>query len=129
MPYFWFIAIALFLFMAGVGLYQPVQQRFKAQKFKRNALRFLTPRVWFGAEGVYHEALGYTSLENLEKVSDHTRSVKTIKFTTIVDGGNESDYFYPVSFTVPSGYEKQASQLVRRYRQERLRALAGDSDS
>ena len=122
MPMIFLSAGVLILLMAGVGLFQPIQERNKARKYRRKALRVPGPRVWFGPEGVYHEVFGYTSLKELEKVTDHTRSAKTIKVTITIDGGDSgSTYSHPVSFAVPSGCEQQASELVRRYRQERLR--------
>ncbi|MCJ7623453.1 MAG: hypothetical protein MUO76_08105, partial [Anaerolineaceae bacterium] len=78
------------------------------------AQRILEPRVWFGSEGVYHEFFGYTSLKELYKVS-HSKRKKTIKFTLDYDGDISL-----LEIPVPFGYEQQAAQLVRRYRQERL---------
>ena len=65
MPVIWISALAVFLLFLGIGLFQPIQNRRKAQRHRRKAQR--------------------------------------------------------VSFSVPSGCEQQAAQLVRRYRQERLR--------
>jgi hypothetical protein len=88
----------------------------------------LVPHIWFASDRVYHETLGYTSLKELEKVTDQTRSRNAIKFTisvTIVAGGSDyssiSTQLQHISFTVPSGCEQHASQLLHRYRQERLR--------
>jgi hypothetical protein len=126
MPIILICAVAVVILLAGVGLFQPIQERNKARKYRRKALRVLEPRVWFGAEGVYHEASGYTSLKELRNVNDHTKTRQTIKFTIeVTTGGGSSSpmatYHQPVSFAVPSGYEQQAARLVRRYRQERLR--------
>jgi hypothetical protein len=128
MPIILISAGAVFLLFVGVGLFQPVNERNKARKYRQKALRTLEPRVWFGAEGVYHEAFGYTLLKELKSVKDRTKTLKTIEFTikatTIIGGrgsSSESTYYQPVSFSVPSGHEGQAAQLVRRYRQERLR--------
>jgi arginine exporter protein ArgO len=120
MPMVLLSAGAVLLLMVGVGLFQPIQQRNKARKYRRKALRVSDPRVWFGAEGVYHEVFGYTSLKELEKITDHTRSAKTIKVKITMGGTSGSTYSHPVSFAVPSGCEQQASELVCRYRQERL---------
>jgi hypothetical protein len=127
-PVFAIVAVALLILMIGVGLFQPVKERWSARKYRRRALRVLEPRVWFGPDGVYHETLGYTSLKRLVDVTDQTRSRKRIEFvvevTTIFGGGgfsSESVDHQPVWFRVPSGYEQQAAGLVRRYRQERLR--------
>jgi hypothetical protein len=127
-PIFAIVAVALLILMIGVGLFQPVKERWSARKYRRRALRVLEPRVWFGPDGVYHETLGYTSLKRLVDVTDQTRSRKRIEFvvevTTIFGGGgfsSESVDHQPVWFRVPSGYEQQAAGLVRRYRQERLR--------
>ncbi|VAW41571.1 hypothetical protein MNBD_CHLOROFLEXI01-2142 [hydrothermal vent metagenome] len=127
MPAILITAGAVLLLLLGVGLIQPIQKRYQAQKYRRKALQTLTPRVWFGAEGVYHEIFGFTSLKKLKGVSDHTRKLKTIKFTIEVTsflGGAKSysklTHYVPVSFSVPTGHEQQASQLVRRYRQEQL---------
>lgn len=123
MPFIFIGAAVVLLLLIGIGLFQPLQERNKARIYRRKALRILQPRVWFGAEGVYHEASGYTSLKELKKVS-HTKTRQTIKFTIEVTsgGGDEpmATYDLPVSFAVPTGYEQQAAHLVRRYRQERL---------
>lgn len=117
-----FIAIAIVVVFAGAGLFQPLRQRYDARMYRRNAMRAREPRVWFGARGVYHEALGYTSLKMLEKVIDHTKSRREITFTvTMTAGGIEDVWSQPVAFPVPSGCEQEAAQLVLRYRQERLR--------
>ena len=128
MPVILIVAVAVFLLFVGVGLFQPVQGRNKARKFRQKALQILEPRVWFGAEGVYHEAFGYTSLKELKNVKDRMKTLKaiefTVKVTTIIGSSgfsSESTHYQPVSFPVPSGYEGQAAQLVRRYRQDRLR--------
>jgi hypothetical protein len=126
MPIIFFCAGAVTMLFAGVGLLQPIQERREARRYRRNALRVPAPRIWFGAEGIYHESLGYTSLKKLRDVKNHTRSRQTVVFTIEVTfgmGGDspESKQDVPVTFLVPSGYEQQAAQLVRRYRQERLR--------
>jgi hypothetical protein len=127
-PIFTVVAGGLLVLMICVGLLQPVKQRWDAGKYRRRALRVPEPRVWFGPDGAYHETLGYTLLKRLANVTDRTRSRKRIKFvvvvTTVIGGGDsasESEDHVPVWFRVPSGYEKQAGELVRRYRQERLR--------
>ena len=124
MPFIFFVAAAVFLLLVGIGLFQPLQRRHVARTYRRKALRVLQPRVWYGAQGVYHETSGYTSLKELKKAS-HSKTRKTIKLTIEVTSGGGGDeimaaYNLPVSFAVPSGYEKQAAHLVRRYRQERL---------
>jgi hypothetical protein len=106
----------IFFLCLGIGLFQPLQTRFKAQLFRRRAQGILEPRVWFGSEGVYHEFFGYTSLEDLSKVTHHRKRKKAIKFTIKYD-----THTYRLEIPVPSGYEQQAKDLVRRYRQERLR--------
>jgi apolipoprotein N-acyltransferase len=128
MPVIWISALAVFLLFLGVGLFQPIQNRQKAQRHRRKAQRVSKPRIWFSSDGVYHETLGYTSLKELEKVTDQTRTRNAITFTisvTTVFGGSDhsssSTHSQRVSFSVPSGFEQQAAQLVRRYRQERLR--------
>ena len=72
MPIILICAVAVLVLFAGVGLFQPLQERNKAKKYRRKALRVLEPRVWFGAEGAYHEASGYTSLKELKNVNDHS---------------------------------------------------------
>jgi hypothetical protein len=117
--------VVFFLFF-GAGLIQPIQARLQARKYRRRALRVTEPRVWFGADGIYHEAFGYTSLKELVKVGDHVKRRKAIRFTaeeTTSSGSDEpgpTTYRLPTLFHVPSGYEEQASRLVRRYRAERL---------
>jgi len=120
MPTIFICAGAVLLLLVGAGLFQPIQERNNARKYRRKALRVREPRVWFGAEGVYHEAFGYTSLKELKDVNDRTKTLKTIKFTVKVSLPH-SIHYQPVSFLVPSGYKQQAARLVRRYRQERLR--------
>ena len=67
---FYICAVAVVLLFAAVGLFQPIRERHRARAFRRNALRVSRRRVWFGAEGVYHEAFGYDSLKNLQRVID-----------------------------------------------------------
>lgn len=126
-PYLQLTAGGVFLLFLSVGLIQPLQERWKARRFRRKALRVRQPRVWFGAEGIYHETFGRTSLKTLVKVSDLVSRRHVIRFTTeetvsmgAEGGGSDTTYRLPTVFPVPSGYEEQASQLVRRYRAERL---------
>jgi hypothetical protein len=125
MPIIFICAGAVVVLFAGAGLVQPLLTRRNAQRYRQKALRVREPRVWFGAEGIYHEALGYTSLKELKNVSDHIQARRTITFTTevTVGGGDEpmTTFDQPTAFSVPSGCEQQAAQLVRRYRQERMR--------
>jgi uncharacterized membrane protein HdeD (DUF308 family) len=113
-------AVAVFLLLLGVGLFQPIVARYNARRYRQKALRVPEPRVWFAADGIYHETLGYTSLKDLVKVIDQTRSHKSIQFTITVATDTSTDSV-PCSLPVPAGCETQAAQLVRRYRQERLR--------
>ena len=128
-PIFMICAVAAFFLLVGVGLFQPLQQRNKARKYLRRTLRVLAPRVWFGRDGIYHEAFGYTSLKDLEKVNDHRKKLKTIKFTvkvvTVMGSSgrfSRSIDFVPLSFSVPSGYDEEAARLVHRYRLELLQS-------
>jgi hypothetical protein len=127
MPIIIICALAVFLLLLGIGLFQPAKARYDALKYRKQALRVPEPRFWFGPEGVYDEAFGFTSLEELVEVNDHTKSKQSIKLTvlaTAVRGTTPnisiSKYEVPVSFPVPAGHEQEAGQLVRRYRQERL---------
>jgi hypothetical protein len=117
----WFGAGAVFLLFLGAGLSQPMIARYKANHYRRKCLRVAQPRVWFASDGIYHEALGHTSLKELVKVTDQTRSRKTIQFTLAVSTESSTD-LVAIPFPVPSGYEERAGRLVRRYRQERLLA-------
>jgi hypothetical protein len=117
----WIGAVTVFLLLLGIGLFQPVMARYEAYRYQRKALRVSEPRVWFASDGIYHETLGYTSLKELEKVTDRTRSRKAIQFTLGVSTDTStSSVAYP--FAVPAGCEERAGRLVRRYRQERLRS-------
>jgi len=115
----WIGAVAVFLLLLGIGLFQPVMARYEAYRYHRKALCVSEPHVWFASDGIYHETLGYTSLKELEKVTDQTRSRKAIQFTLSVSTDTSySSVAYP--FPVPTGYEERAGTLTRRYRQERL---------
>jgi hypothetical protein len=116
----WITAAAVFLLLLGIGLFQPMAARYNADRYRRKCLRVAEPRVWFASDGVYHEALGHTSLKELEKITDQTRSRKAITFTITVST-ESSDYLAAIPFPVPSGCEERAGILVRRYRRERLR--------
>jgi len=112
-------AVAIFLLLVGIGLFQPVFARYKAYLYRHKALRVAEPRVWFGPDGIYHETLGYTSLKELVKVTDQTVSRKRIKFTqAVITDTYDSSISYAVP--VPTGCEDRAARLVRRYRQERI---------
>lgn len=120
-------ALAVFLLLLGIGVFQPTKARYDATQYRRQALRVREPRFWFGPNGIYDEAFGFTSLKELVEVNDHTKSRQSIKFmvlATAVRGTQPwisvSKYEVPVSFPVPAGREKEAGQLIRRYRQERL---------
>ncbi len=115
----WIGAVAVFLLLLGIGLFQPVVARYEAYRYQRKALCISEPRVWFASDGIYHETLGYTSLKELEKVTDQTRPRKAIQFTlTVSTDTSNSSVAYP--FPVPTGCEERAGRLARRYRQERL---------
>ena len=117
----WMSAVAVFLLLLGIGLCQPVMARYDAYRYLRKALYVSEPRVWFASEGIYHETLGYTSLKEVEKVTDQTRSRKAIIFTLLVSTDTvTSSVAYP--FPVPTGCEERAGRLARRYRQERFRS-------
>jgi hypothetical protein len=115
----WITAVVVFLLLLGIGLFQPGVARLNANRYRRKALRVAEPRVWFTSDGVYHEALGHTSLKGLEKVIDQTRSGKAIQFTLTVST-ESSTYSTAIPFPVPSGCEERAGRLVLRYRQECL---------
>ena len=118
-PMLQFTAVGIFLLLVGIGLFEPVVERYNANHYRRKALRVAEPRVWFASDGIYHETLGHTSLEELTKVTDQTRSRKAIQFTLEISTDTSTDLMrYPVP--VPSGCEERAAKLVRRYRQERL---------
>ena len=114
-------AAAIFRLLVGIGLFQPVVARYEAARYRRKALRIAAPRVWFAADGIYHETLGYTSLKDLEKVTNQTSSRSAIRFTlTVSSDTSDSSVGYHVP--VPIGCEDQAGRLVHRYRQEYLSA-------
>ncbi|MGB2962390.1 MAG: hypothetical protein WBB69_00200 [Anaerolineales bacterium] len=115
----WITAIVVFLVLLGIGLFQPMVARYNANRYRRKSLRIAEPRVWFASDGIYHETLGHTSLKDLEKVTDQTRSRKAIQFTLAVSTETSTD-LVAIPFPVPSGCEERAGRLVRRYRQERL---------
>ena len=118
-PVMQFTAVGIFLLLVGIGLFQPMVARYNANCYRRKALRVAEPRVWFASDGIYHETLGHTSLKELEKVTDQTRSRKAISFTLLISTDTyDSLMSYP--FPVPVGCEERAGRLVRRYRQERL---------
>jgi len=109
----------VFLLLVGIGLFQPLADKYRAGRYRQKALRIAEPHVWFGPDGIYHETLGHTSLKELHKVTDQTRSRKAIQFTVVVSSDSYDD-LVKVRFPVPSGSEEQAARLVLRYRQERL---------
>ena len=108
----------VFLLIAGIGLFQPLAAKYRANRYRRKTLKFPEPRVWFGPEGIYHEALGYTSLKELHRVTDQTKSRNAIQFTLVVSSDTYDD-LVKIRFPVPPGCEERAGILVRRYRQER----------
>jgi hypothetical protein len=117
----WSGAVAVFLLLLGIGLFQPVMARYEAYRYLRKAVCISEPRVWFAYDGIYHETLGYTSLKEVEKVTDQTRSRKAIQFTlTVSTDTSTSSVAHP--FPVPTGCEERAGRLARRYRQERFRS-------
>ena len=107
----------VFLLIAGIGLFQPQVAKYRANRYRRKALKFPEPRVWFGRDGVYHEALGHTSLKELHRVTDQTKSRNAIRFTVVVSSDTYDD-LVKIRFPVPPGCEERAGILVRRYRQE-----------
>ena len=115
----WITAVAVFLLLLGIGLFQPMVARYDAYRYRRKALRVAEPRVWFASDGIYHETLGHTSLKELEKVTDQTRSRKAIQFTIEVSSDTYDD-LVKIRFPVPSGCEERAGGLALRYRRERL---------
>lgn len=117
----WVGAGIVFLLFLGAGLFQPLFAKYKADRYRRKALQITEPRVWFGSEGVYHEALGHTSLKDLHKVTDQTKSRQAIQFTLMVSSDTYDD-LVKTAFPVPHGYEDRASRLVLRYRAERLQS-------
>jgi len=117
----WITSGIVFLFFVGAGLFEPMVEKIKANRYRRKALKFPEPRVWFGPNDVYHEALGHTSLKELHKVTDQTRSRKAIQFTVVVSSDSYDD-LAKLRFPVPSGSEDRAASLVLRYRHERLQS-------
>jgi len=118
-PVVWLVAAIIFLLFLGAGLFQPTIARYNAFLYRRKALCVLEPRVWFASDGFYHETLGHTSLKEIEKVTDQTRTRKAIRFTLpFSTDSSTSSVSYPVP--IPAGCEERASKLVCRYRQEHL---------
>ncbi len=115
----WITAIAVFFLLLGIGLFQPMVARYNADRYRRKCLRIAEPRVWFASDSIYHEALGHTSLKELIKITDQTKSRKAIKFNLEISTAESFD-LVTYHFPVPSGCEERAGRLVRRYRQERL---------
>lgn len=115
----WITSGGVFLLFVGVGLFEPLVEKYKADRYRRKALRFSEPRVWFAPDGVYHESLGHTSLKELHKVTDQTKSRNRIQFTLIITSA-DSDDIVKFPTPVPSGCKDRAGRLVLRYRQERL---------
>jgi len=115
----WLTSGVIFLLFAGAGLFEPLAAKMEADRYRRKALQFREPRVWFGPDGLYHESLGHTSLKELHKVTDQTKSRKAIQFTIEVSSESYDD-LVKLRFPVPAGCEERAGNLVRRYRTERL---------
>ena len=111
--------VGVFLLLLGIGLFQPMVDRNNANCYRRKALHVAEPRVWFASDGIYHETLGHTSLKELIKITDQTRSRKAIKCTLKISSDDSSDLVI-CRFPVPTGCEERAGRLARRYRQERL---------
>lgn len=109
----------VFLMFLGAGLFQPMVAKYKANRYRRKAMQIAEPRVWYASQGVYHEALGHTSLKDLHKVTDQTKTRKAIQFTIEVSSDSYDD-LVKLRFPVPPGCEERAGNLVRRYRTERL---------
>ncbi len=109
----------VFLMFLGAGLFQPMIDIYKAYRYRQKALKFPEPRVWFGLDDLYHEALGHTSLKGLFKVTDQTKSRKRIQFNCKIVT-DDSDDLMRIHSPVPAGCEERAGRLVLRYRQERL---------
>ncbi len=117
----WTTSGVVFLLFVGAGLFEPMVERIKANRYRRKALKFPEPRVWFGPNDIYHEALGHTSLKELHKITDQTKSRKAIQFTVVVSSDSYDD-LVKLRFPVPSGSEERAARLVLRYRHERLQS-------
>ena len=115
------VAGVIFLFLLGVGIFQPMVDKNKAGRYRQKALKNKEPRVWFGPDGIYHETLGHTSLKGLFKVTDQTKSGKRIQFNCKIVT-DDSDDLIRIHSPVPAGCEERAGRLVLRYRQERLLA-------
>ena len=114
---FWIIAGVVLLIFLGAGLFQPIFARHKADHYRRRSLRFAQPRVWFAPGGIYHEALGYTSLKDLVRVTDRSRSQRIMQFT-LEYSTESSTAQMSIPIPVPSGCEERAAVLARRYRLE-----------
>jgi hypothetical protein len=117
----WITSGVVFLLFVGAGLIEPVVEKIKANRYRHKSLKFPEPRVWFGPNDVYHEALGHTSLKELHKVTDQTRSRKAIQFTVVFSSDTYDD-LVKIRYPVPSGCEERAANLVLRYRHERLQS-------
>ena len=115
----WITAVAVFLLLLGIGLFQPKVARYNATRYYRKALRVAEPHVWFASDGIYHETLGHTSLKELIKVTNQIRSRNAIQFNVEISTDESTDLIV-YRFPVPTDCEERAGRLVRRYRQERL---------
>ena len=80
----WITAVAVFLLLLGIGLFQPILTRYEAYRYRRKALRVAEPCVWFTSDGIYHETLGHTSLKELIEVTNQTKSRKAIRFNMMI---------------------------------------------
>ena len=126
-PYLLLIPVIMVPVVAGVTALSGLSQRWSARGQYRRQMRIATPQVYFGGDGVYHEADGFTSLRRFvsAKLTSRPAEIRLKIEVTYLDI-NDRYGAYGISTTVgevripvPKGREDEAATLVERYQQSR----------
>lgn len=114
-PIMFLVAGGVTLLFLVTGFFLPLFYRWQANARFRQLSSISAPRLFIAPSGLYHEAKGFTSLENLVGVDYLPDSHPIIIFTVHIRERRFS-LDMPVPVSVPAAAVKEAAPLVQRFR-------------
>ena len=121
-PILLLIAGITLVIVVGSGVLSAMNMRASVRRQYDKQMRIKAPRVFLGADAVYHEIDGYFSLRRLVSGEYFPHKIPpeiVLRAWQQVGGGrNRSTVLLSESIPVPHGHEDEGATLVQRYQQQ-----------